>query len=72
MHTFPTDGKPIIATLASPDLSTSKPSPFSPFLPEGSNNCERYLANLAFKVPRWYSVAEIEKQIEFSNYRITK
>lgn len=44
------------ATRASPDFSTSKPSPFSPFL-DGSSNCERYLANFAFSVPKWYSVA---------------
>jgi hypothetical protein len=31
---LPTEGNPIIATRASPDFSTSKPSPFSPFLPE--------------------------------------
>ena len=55
--TFPTDGNPIIATRASPDFSTSNPSPDSPFFPVGSNNSERYLANFAFKVPRWYSVA---------------
>ena len=44
---FPTDGKPIIATLASPLFMTSKPSPFSPPFPEGSNNCDLYLASLA-------------------------
>ena len=58
--TFPTEGNPIMATRASPDLSTSKPSPFSPFLPVGSSSCPRYLASLAFNVPKWYSVAEMK------------
>ena len=35
---FPTEGKPIMATRASPDLSTSNPSPFSPFFPVGSSS----------------------------------
>lgn len=55
--TLPTDGKPISATLASPDLRTSNPSPFSPFF-EGSNSCDRYFASFAFNNPKWYSVAE--------------
>ena len=50
--TLPTDGNPIMATLASPDFKTSKPSPFSPFLPEGSKSWDRYLASLAFNVPK--------------------
>ena len=54
---LPTEGKPIMATRASPDLSTSNPSPFSPFFPVGSSSCDLYLANLALRVPRWYSVA---------------
>ncbi|MPC64432.1 hypothetical protein E2C01_058548 [Portunus trituberculatus] len=45
------------ATRASPLFITSKPSPFSPFLPCGSSSCDRYLASLAFSTPRWYSVA---------------
>lgn len=57
IHTFPTDGKPIKATLASPDFKTSNPSPFSCFL-DGSNRVARYLANLAFSKPKWYSVAK--------------
>lgn len=55
--TFPTDGKPIRATLASPLFRTSKPSPFSDFL-DGSSNCDLYFANFAFKRPKWYSVAK--------------
>ena len=31
---FPTEGNPIMATLASPDFNTSNPSPFSPFFPD--------------------------------------
>lgn len=55
--TFPTDGKPINATRASPDLSTSNPSPFSPFF-DGSNSSDLYFANFAFNNPKWYSVAD--------------
>lgn len=51
MLTFPTEGKPISATRASPDFNTSKPSPFSPFL-AGSSNCDRYFANFAFSRPK--------------------
>jgi hypothetical protein len=50
---FPTEGNPIMATLASPDLRTSKPSHFSPFFPVGSSSSVRYLANFALRVPRW-------------------
>uniref|UniRef100_A0A182U889 Uncharacterized protein n=1 Tax=Anopheles melas TaxID=34690 RepID=A0A182U889_9DIPT len=53
---LPTDGKPIRAMRASPDLSTSNPSPFSPFF-DGSSSCDRYFASFAFSNPRWYSVA---------------
>lgn len=60
--TLPTDGKPISATRASPLFITSNPSPFSPFLPCGSNSCERYLASLAFSTPRWYSVAVLGRE----------
>lgn len=45
------------ATLASPDFCTSKPVPAPPDLATGSSNWARYLASLAFKRPRWYSVA---------------
>lgn len=55
--TFPTEGNPMSATLASPDFSTSNPSPFSDFF-DGSNNWALYLASLAFSTPKWYSVAE--------------
>lgn len=58
--TLPTEGKPISATLASPLFITSKPSPFSPFFPDGSNNCDRYLASLALSTPKWYSVAIVK------------
>ena len=61
--TLPTDGNPIRATRASPDFKTSKPSPFSPDFLEGSNNCERYLASLAFSSPKWYSVATRQLKI---------
>jgi hypothetical protein len=56
-HTFPTEGNPMSATLASPDFCTSKPVPAPPDLATGSSNWARYLASLAFKRPRWYSVA---------------
>ena len=35
--TFPTEGNPMRATLASPDFRTSKPSPFSDFF-DGSKS----------------------------------
>lgn len=35
--TFPTDGKPMRATRASPDFRTSKPSPLLAFLGGSSN-----------------------------------
>lgn len=56
-RTFPTDGNPISATLASPDFWTSNPTPAPPDLAVGSSSCARYLASFAFKRPRWYSVA---------------
>ena len=31
---------------------------FWPAFPDGSKSCARYLASLAFKSPRWYSVAD--------------
>ena len=50
---LPTDGKPIMPTLASPDLETSKPSPTAPFLPPlGSINYRFSLASLALSRPR--------------------
>ena len=50
---FPTDGKPIIPTRASPDLDTSNPyPPTPPFLPPaGSINSRLSLASLAFSKP---------------------
>lgn len=60
--TFPTDGKPINATRASPDLSTSNPSPFSPFF-DGSNSSDLYFANFAFNNPKWYSVAIFKNEV---------
>lgn len=59
--TLPTEGKPMRATLASPDFKTSKPSPFSPDFFDGSSSCDRYLANFALSKPRWYSVAKTSK-----------
>lgn len=50
-HTFPTEGNPIRATLASPLFRTSNPSPFSDFF-EGSNNCDLYFASFAFSKPK--------------------
>lgn len=44
---FPTDGKPIIQTLALPNRLTSKPYPL-PSLDLGSSNCVLNLASLAF------------------------
>lgn len=50
---FPTEGNPIIPTLASPDFETSKPSPTAPFLPPvGSINYRFSLANLALSRPK--------------------
>ena len=57
LDTFPTEGKPIRATLASPDFCTSKPVPPPDDLPVGSSSCARYRASFAFSKPRWYSVA---------------
>lgn len=57
LHTFPTDGNPMSATLASPDFCTSKPVPPPLDFPTGSRSWARYRANLAFNKPRWYSVA---------------
>lgn len=51
IYTFPTDGKPMSATLASPLFNTSNPSPFSDFF-DGSNNCDLYFANFAFNNPK--------------------
>lgn len=50
---LPTDGKPIIPTLASPAFDTSNPYPTAPFLPPaGSINYLFNLASLAFKRPK--------------------
>ena len=56
-HTFPTDGNPMRATLASPDFWTSKPVPPPLDFPTGSRSWALYRASLAFNRPRWYSVA---------------
>jgi len=52
---FPTDGNPIIPTLASPDFDTSNPSPAGPpFLPPvGSISSRLSLASFAFRRPMW-------------------
>ena len=50
--TFPTDGKPMRATLASPDFWTSKPVPAPPDLLVGSRSCARYRASFAFNRPK--------------------
>lgn len=42
---LPTEGKPIIPTLASPALETSKPSPATDFFPPGGSII--YLLSLA-------------------------
>ncbi len=44
---LPTDGKPIIQTLALPNLLTSKPYPL-PSFDFGSSNCVLNFANFAF------------------------
>ena len=41
-------------------LCTTK-NTFAPAFPDGSISCARYLANLAFSRPKWYSVA-VEKR----------
>lgn len=64
--TFPTDGNPISATRASPDLRTSNPSPFSPFF-AGSNSSDLYFANFAFNKPKWYSVANWKDWYRFDD-----
>lgn len=69
--TFPTDGKPMRATLASPDLSTSNPSPSFDFL-EGVNSSERYLANFALRTPKWYSVAKKTLEISHSYFKLNQ
>ena len=49
---FPTEGNPIIPTLASPLLDTSNPSPAGPVLPLlPSINSRLNLANFAFNWP---------------------
>jgi len=48
---FPTEGNPIIPTLASPDFDTSNPSPVTFLPPAGSINSLFSLASLAFKRP---------------------
>lgn len=63
-HTFPTDGNPINATLASPDFCTSKPTPVGPDFEAGSRSCARYRASLAFSRPRWYSVAYLHQMLQ--------
>jgi hypothetical protein len=45
------------ATLAFPLRTTSNPGPLAPPFPCGSSSMTRYLANLAFKRPKWCSVA---------------
>ena len=45
------------ATRASPDFCTSKPVPPPDDFDVGSSSWARYLASLALRVPRWYSVA---------------
>lgn len=64
MDTFPTDGKPIRATRASPDFWTSKPVPPPLDLPVGSSSCARYRASFAFKRPKWYSVAYFDALLQ--------
>ena len=55
---FPTEGKPISPIRASPDLITSKPSPFAPPERIMDSTCSlRDLAILAFNKPRCPSVA---------------
>lgn len=50
---LPTDGNPIIPTLASPAFDTSKPYPTAPFLPPaGSINYLLSLASLALRRPK--------------------
>jgi hypothetical protein len=50
---LPTEGNPIIPTLASPALDTSNPSPATPFFPpDGSISYLLSLATLAFKRPK--------------------
>lgn len=50
---FPTEGNPIMPTLASPDLETSNPSPATAFFPPvGSINYLLSLASLALSSPK--------------------
>lgn len=67
LFTFPTEGKPIKATRASPLFNTSNPSPFSDFF-DGSRSCDLYLANFAFRRPKWYSVAEKQAHLSIVGY----
>lgn len=48
---LPTEGKPIIPTLASPDLETSKPYPVTFLPPAGSMSSLLSLASLALRRP---------------------
>ncbi len=51
---FPTDGNPIMPTLASPDFDTSNPSYYAPpFFDAPSINSLFNFANLAFNNPKW-------------------
>ena len=43
-------------------LSANENPTLAPAFPVGSSSEARYFANLAFKRPRWYSVAEITKK----------
>ena len=56
---FPTEGKPIKATLPSPLRATSNPVPAAPgpLLLVSSKSSERSLARRALSAPRWCSVA---------------
>lgn len=48
---LPTEGKPIIPTLASPDLETSNPSPVTFLPPAGSINYRFSFASFALSKP---------------------
>jgi hypothetical protein len=54
---LPTDGNPIIPTLASPAFETSKPSPATFLPPAGSINYLLSFASLALRSPKWLDVA---------------
>jgi len=66
----PTEGNPIMATRASPDFMTSKPSPGPPLPFGGSSSCAKYRDRLARSKHRWCIVALFTCVLLISWWRI--